>query len=586
MDIFNIFKMMGGLALFLFGMDAMGNALEKQAGGKLQGILGRLTDNPLKGFLLGMAVTAVIQSSSATTVMVVGFVNSGIMKLHQGIGIIIGSNVGTTITAWLLSLTGIQGDSFFMKLMKPSNFSPVLAFIGIVLYMFCKSDKKKGVGTILLGFAILMTGMDTMSGAVKPLANEPWFTDLFLAFSNPVLGILAGAVLTAIIQSSSASVGILQALSLTGAVPVATALPIIMGQNIGTCATALISSVGTNKDARRVAIVHLYFNIIGVALFSLGFYGLNALIGFEFAKGPANAFNIAVIHTTFNITASLVLLPLAGVLEKLALLTIPDDKKADEYVLLDERLLTTPPVAVERARIVTCDMAEVARASLLQAMSLTHSWQPELVDKIVRQEDTVDNYEDQLGSYLVKLSGCDLSAEDNRNVNTLLHTITDLERISDHSLNLSETAREIKEKKIVFSPAAQEELQVLEQALQDLVERTIACFEKQDVAAAAKVEPLEEVIDQLVRQIKTRHIARLQAGQCTIEYGFVLNDLLTNYERVADHCSNIAVAMIEAAHDSFDTHAYLSRVKEGDEAFDRRLARYTARYPIGKEAEE
>ena len=584
MSIFNFFSLLGGLALFLFGMDTMGNALEKQAGGKLQTILSRLTDSPLKGFGLGLAVTAVIQSSSATTVMVVGFVNSGIMQLHQAIGIIIGSNVGTTVTSWLLSLTGLQGDSLFISLLKPSSFSPLLAFIGIVLYMFCKSEKKKGVGTILIGFAVLMTGMETMSGAVQPLADEPWFTDLFLAFSNPILGILAGAILTAIIQSSSASVGILQALCTTGVVTYATALPIVMGQNIGTCATALISSVGANKDARRVAFVHLYFNIIGVIFFSTIYYSLNAVIGFAFVNESASAVGIAIIHSTFNILASIVMLPFSSLLEKLAILTIKDDKKPDQFQLLDERLLSTPAVAAGRARVVTCDMAEVARMSLLQAMSLTHNFSAELADKVDRQEDSIDHYEDQLGTYLVKLSACDMTMADSHSVNTLLHTISDFERIGDHAQNLCKTAREMNDKNIVFSDAAQRELGVLEAAIQDLIDRTITSFEKSDMGEAAKVEPMEQVIDDLVRQIKTRHIARLQAGTCSIEYGFVLNDLLTNYERVADHCSNIAVAMIEVAQDSFDTHAYLGKIKEGDEDFEKRFAKYLARYPLSKES--
>lgn len=584
MSVLNFFSLLGGLALFLFGMDTMGNALEKQAGGRLQTILSRLTDNPLKGFGLGLAVTAVIQSSSATTVMVVGFVNSGIMQLHQAIGIIIGSNVGTTVTSWLLSLTGLEGDSLFITLLKPSSFSPVLAFIGIVLYMFCKSEKKKGVGTILIGFAVLMTGMETMSGAVKPLANEPWFTDLFLAFSNPILGILAGAILTAIIQSSSASVGILQALCATGVVTYATALPIVMGQNIGTCATALISSVGANKDARRVAIVHLYFNVIGVIFFSTIYYTLNAVIGFGFVNESASAVGIAVIHSTFNILASFVMLPFSALLEKLAMLTIKDDKKPDQFQLLDERLLSTPAVATDRARVVTCDMAEVARMSLLQAMSLTHNFSAELADKVDRQEDSIDHYEDQLGTYLVKLSACDMTMADSHSVNTLLHTISDFERIGDHAANLCKTAREMNDKQIIFSDAAQRELGVLEAAIQDLIDRTITSFEKNDMTEAAKVEPMEQVIDDLVRQIKTRHIARLQAGTCSIEYGFVLNDLLTNYERVADHCSNIAVAMIEVAQNSFDTHAYLGKIKEGDEAFNERFAKYLARYPLSKES--
>ena len=440
MSIFNVFSLAGGLALFLFGMDIMGKALEKQAGGKLQTILSKLTDNPLKGFGLGLVVTAVIQSSSATTVMVVGFVNSGIMELHQAIGVIMGSNVGTTVTSWILSLSGLQGDSFWIKLLKPSSFSPILAFIGIILFMFCKSEKKKGVGTILLGFAILMTGMSTMSAAVAPLEHEEWFTSLFVRFSNPIIGVLAGAILTGIIQSSSASVGILQALSSTGAITFGSAIPLIMGQNIGTCVTALISSVGTNKNARRAAIVHLYFNIIGVMVFLAAFYSLNALVDFSFVNDTIDAFGIAMVHTAFNLAATAVLLPFSNVLEKLAILTIPDDKTGtpEKFQILDERLLATPAVAADRAKVTTGDMAEIARTCLLQAMSLTHCWDDALAQKVSEQEENIDHYEDALGTYLVQLSSREMSQQDSRSVNTLLHTIGDFERIGDHAVNIAE----------------------------------------------------------------------------------------------------------------------------------------------------
>jgi len=585
MTVFNLFSLAGGLALFLYGMDIMGKSLEKEAGGKLQTILSKMTSSPLKGFALGLVVTAVIQSSSATTVMVVGFVNSGIMELHQAIGVIMGSNVGTTATSWILSLAGLKGDSFWVSLLKPTSFSPVLAFIGIILYMFCKSEKKRGVGSILLGFAILMTGMTVMSTAVEPLQNEQWFISLLLRFSNPILGILAGAVLTAIIQSSSASVGILQALSVTGVVTFGSAIPIILGQNIGTCVTALIASVGTNKNARRAAFVHLYFNIIGVLLFSSVFYSLNAILHFAFLSTNISTLGIAIVHSTFNLLTTAVLLPLNRLLEKLAILTIPDDAKADEFSLLDERLLATPAVAVDRARVTTIDMAEVARASLLQAMSLTHRWSDETAAGVNREEEAIDHYEDALGTYLVQLSSREMTHEDSRSVNTLLHTISDFERIGDHSVNLMKTAQEIHDKNILFSPHAQEELEVLEGALQDLVNRTFDSFEKNDIVQAGKIEALEQVIDTLVREIKTRHIARLQAGSCSIEYGFVLEDLLTNYERVADHCSNIAVAMIEVSQDSFDTHAYLSKLKDGgNEGFSRRYEKYRARYPFPEDA--
>ena len=582
MTVFNVFSLLGGLALFLFGMDIMGKALEKQAGGQLQKILSKLTDNPLKGFFLGLCVTAVIQSSSATTVMVVGFVNSGIMELHQAIGVIMGSNVGTTVTSWILSLSGLQGDSLFIQLLKPTSFSPVLAFIGILLYM-CKSEKKKGVGTILIGFAVLMTGMTTMSNAVLPLQNEAWFTNLFIRFSNPLLGVLVGAVVTGIIQSSSASVGILQALSATGVITYGSAIPIIMGQNIGTCVTALISSVGANKNARRAAMVHLYFNIIGVTLFLAVFYGANLLLDFAFVNETVTAWGIAVVHSIFNLTATAVLLPFANGLEKLAILTIPDDAEKESFALLDERLLNTPAVAVERARAATADMAELARVGVVQAMSLTHKWDDSLAQKVREEEEKVDKYEDALGTYLVKLSSREMSHTDSQSVNTLLHTISDFERISDHSVNVLSSAEEIHAKSIAFSQDAQEELQVLEGAVQDVLSRTTDAFRKGDLHMAGKVEPLETVVDELVRAIKARHVARLQTGSCSIEYGFVLEDLLTNYERVCDHCSNVAVAQIEVAQDSFDTHAYLNDLRYGNETkeseqFQRRLDRYRERY--------
>ena len=582
MTVFNVFSLLGGLALFLFGMDIMGKALEKQAGGQLQKILSKLTDNPLKGFFLGLCVTAVIQSSSATTVMVVGFVNSGIMELHQAIGVIMGSNVGTTVTSWILSLSGLQGDSFLINMLKPTSFSPVLAFIGILLYMG-KSEKRKGVGTILIGFAVLMTGMTAMSNAVLPLQNEAWFTNLFIRFSNPLLGVLVGAVVTGIIQSSSASVGILQALSATGVITYGSAIPIIMGQNIGTCVTALISSVGANKNARRAAMVHLYFNIIGVTLFLAVFYGANLLLDFAFVNETVTAWGIAVVHSIFNLTATAVLLPFANGLEKLAILTIPDDAEKESFALLDERLLNTPAVAVERARAATADMAELARVGVVQAMSLTHKWDDSLAQKVREEEEKVDKYEDALGTYLVKLSSREMSHADSQSVNTLLHTISDFERISDHSVNILSSAEEIHAKSIEFSKDAQEELQVLEGAVQDVLSRTTDAFRKGDLHMAGKVEPLETVVDELVRAIKARHVARLQTGSCSIEYGFVLEDLLTNYERVCDHCSNVAVAQIEVAQDSFDTHAYLNDLRYGNETkeseqFQRRLDRYRERY--------
>ena len=584
MDIFGVLTMIGGLALFLYGMHVMGDGLAKTSGGKLEQILEKFTSSPMRAVLLGAGVTAVIQSSSATTVMVVGFVNSGIMKLNQAVGIIMGANIGTTVTSWLLSLTGIQGDNLFVELLKPSSFTPILAIVGVSMILFAKSSRPKDIGTIMIGFSVLMFGMDTMSEAVKPLADVPEFTRLFTVFENPILGVIAGTILTAVIQSSSASVGILQALCLTGAVSYSSAIPIIMGQNIGTCVTALISSVGANKNARRAAMVHLYFNIIGVTVFLAGFYGLNAVVHFDFVNETIAAWGIAVVHSAFNIAATLILLPFANGLEKLAILTIPDDAEKESFALLDERLLNTPAVAVARAHSATADMAELARVGVMQAMSLTHTWDDTLAQKVRDEESKVDQYEDALGTYLVKLSSRELNHADSQSVNTLLHTISDFERISDHSVNLLESAQEMHTKEINFSTDAREELQVLEDAVQDVLNRTTDAFRKDDLHLASKVEPLETVVDELVRAIKARHVARLQAGSCSIEYGFVLEDLLTNYERVCDHCSNVAVAQIEVAQDSFDTHAYLNDLRSGhastkeSEQFQRRLNRYRERY--------
>ena len=580
-----MFTLMGGIAMFLYGMDLMGKSLEQTAGSKLQGILSTMTASPVRALLLGMAVTAVIQSSGATTVMAVGFVNSGLMELHQAIGVIMGANVGTTVTGWLLSLSGLEGDSVITQMLNPNAWSPILGFIGIWLYTFGK-DRRRGVGKIMLGFAILMTGMGIMSSAMSPLADEPWFMQLFLSFKNPVLGVIAGAVLTAVLQSSSASVGILQALCSTGAVTFSAAVPIIMGQNIGTTVTALISSAGANKNAKRTAFVHLYFNLIGTVVFLLGFYGLNAVIGFSFFNETANTFGIAIVHTVFNLVTTAILLPFNRVLERLAIMTVPDSPtdSGEQHSLLDERLLTTPSVAVGRAMLVGGDMAEICRTALLQAMSTTRVWNDAIADEVTRKEDAVDHYEDVLGTYLVKLSAKHLSQDDNRTVNTLLHTIGDFERVSDHAVNLIKAAKEIRDKSIQFSEEALNDLSVLEAAVQDIVNRTVDAFQKNDVYAAKKIEPLEEVVDGLVREVKSRHIMRLQAGACSIEYGFVLDDLLTNYERIADHCSNIAVAMIEVSLDRFDTHEYLNAVKHGEDVkFERRYEKYRDRYTFEPE---
>ena len=586
MSVQSIIQLLGGVGLFLFAIKLISEALQLIAGDRLRQLIGTLTKTPIMGVLVGACVTILIQSSSATTVMTVSFVDAGLMTLTQAIGVIMGANIGTTVTGWLLSLSGLEGDSFITQMMNPNAWSPILGFIGIWMYMIGK-DRKRGVGKIMLGFAILMAGMNTMSHAMSPLADEPWFMDLFLSFKNPILGVIAGAVLTAVLQSSSASVGILQALTSTGAVTYSTAVPIIMGQNIGTTVTALISSAGANKNAKRTAFVHLYFNVIGTILFLCGFYGLNALIGFAFFNDTANTFGIAIVHTIFNVVTTAILLPFNRLLEKLAILTVPDSPSdtKQENTLLDERLLATPSVAVGRAMLTGGDMAEICRTSLLQAMSTTRAWNDAIADEVIRKEDAVDHYEDVLGTYLVKLSAKHLSVEDNRSVNTLLHTIGDFERISDHAVNIIKTAEEIRDKDIKFSEEALNDLSVLEAAVQDIVNRTVDAFQKGDTYAAGKIEPLEQVVDGLVREVKTRHIARLQAGVCTIEYGFVLDDLLTNYERIADHCSNIAVAMIEVAADKFDTHEYLANVKHGGSVkFERRYEKYRGRYTFPPEA--
>ena len=587
MSIFNVFSLFGGLALFLFGMDVMGKGLEKLAGGKLQIILEKLSSRPLRGFLLGLLVTAVIQSSSATTVMVVGFVNSGVMQLRQAISVIMGANVGTTVTAWILSLSGIEGDSWWVQILKPSNFSPVLALIGIILYMFCKSDRKKDTGSILLGFAILMTGMDAMSAAVAPLSEVPVFTRLFTAFENPILGLLAGAVLTGIIQSSSASVGILQALSDTGAVSYGSAIPIILGQNIGTCVTAMLSSVGTTKNARRAALVHLYFNIIGAVGFLSVFYLLRAIFQFQFVELPIDRMGIAVVHTTFNLLATALMLPFARWLEKLAYVTIPDEPsgKPESFVLLDERLLSTPAVAVEQSRNLAVEMAALARTALLKAMALTEKWDDKLAAEVEQAEEQIDHYEDVLGTYLVHLSSRSMTLEDSREVSKLLNTITDLERIGDHAVNVLKAAKELHDKQLRFSEAARQEMQVLTGAVQEALDKALEAFRRDDVYLAGKVEPMEQVVDELTRELKARHILRLQNGVCTIELGFIFSDLLNNYERVADHCSNLAVAVIEMAQDSFDTHEYLAGIKAGDQKFAQRLEKYRRRYTMPEQAE-
>ena len=579
--IFKIITLLGGLALFLFGMDVMGKALERQAGGKLQTILAKMSSNVFKGFLLGMGVTAVIQSSSATTVMVVGFVNSGIMTLKQAVGVIMGSNIGTTVTAWILSLSGLEGDSFLIRFFKPSTLAPLIGVIGVVLYMG-SNEKRKGIGTIMLGFMALMTGMDIMGDSMEFLETEPWFARLMISFSNPIVGILFGAGLTAIIQSSSASVGILQGLCGTGVVTFGSAIPIILGQNIGTCITAIIGAIGANRNARRTAMVHLLFNVVGVLIFVVVFYGLGLLIDWKFLNQSAAAWDIAVIHTCFNVAATCVLMPMNGLLVKLAYLFIPKEQTPQKVELLDERLLATPAVAVQRAHEIAGQMAADAAKAMHLATGLTKEFDTGILEQVTELEDKTDRYEDALNTYLVKLSNMNLSVSDNRILNTLLYTVSDIERMADHAMSVAKAALEIDQKKIEFSKQAQGELAVLVQAVLDIVDRTVSAYAGFDLAQAIKIEPQEQVVDALVREVKSRHVRRLRNGLCTVEYGFVLEDLLTACERTADHCSNIAVEMIQVAEGKLEAHEYLNALKAGElqesAAFTERFARYRAQY--------
>lgn len=587
MDFFGILTMIGGLALFLYGMEVMGNGLSKASGGRMETLLEKLTSSKLRAVILGAGVTAVVQSSSATTVMVVGFVNSGIMKLSQAIGIIMGANVGTTITSWLLSLSGIESESFFIRLLKPTSFSPVLAVIGVAFLMFSKKDKLKDIGTVLVGFAVLMFGMDTMSGAVKPLADVPEFTGILTAFSNPILGLLAGTALTAVIQSSSASVGILQALCATGSVTYSVAIPIIMGQNIGTCVTAMLSGIGASKNARRAALVHLYFNVLGTVIFMVVFYAIHAAIPFTFMQDSANAAGIAIVHTAFNIFATGLLLPFSNLLEKLACFTIKDEDgvvgqqetKTENIQILDPRFLNTPGFALEQCRTAAIDMAAYAKEALFLAMGLINDYDKTVAKRVVELENKVDHYEDELGTYLVKLSSKNLSEKDSHTLSFLLHNIGDFERISDHAVNIKEAAQEMKEKNLSFSNKAQEELRVFTDAVKDIVNTSFLVFQEEDIQLAKMIEPLEEVIDYLNVELKKRHIKRLRKGKCTIEMGFILSDVTTSYERVSDHCSNIAVSLLEISEDEFDTHEYLDMLKASENPeFKENVQRFQKRY--------
>lgn len=581
MNIFDFLSLIGGLALFLFGMQVMGNALEKKAGGQLNTVLGKITDNPIKGFGLGLGITSIVQSSSATTVMLVGLVNSEIITLKQSIYVIMGANVGTTVTAWLLSLTGISGDSVIVQLLKPSSFTPVLALIGIIFYMFVKNTEKKDTGMILLGFAVLMYGMESMSGAVSGLKEVEGFTNLLTVFSNPILGVLAGALLTAIIQSSSASVGILQALSTTGAITYASAIPIIMGQNIGTCVTALISSIGANKNAKRVAFVHLYFNIIGTVALLLLFYAVNSFVHFAFVDLQANQFGIAITHSMFNLLCTALLLPFGAGLGKLATLTIKDAPTKEEATLLDERLLITPSVALERAEAVTADMADAAVSSIKTAMPLLNIYDAPTAKKVRKYEKDADVYEDAIGSYLVKLSNEDISETENHKITKLLKLIGDFERISDHAVNIVGSAEEINSKHIEFSDEAKHEVSILKEAVFEITDLAYGAFIDNDLDKASLVEPLEQTIDILVEQIKLHHILRLQKSECTIDHGFVLSDILTNLERTADHCSNIAACITEISENaSFDMHKYLGDIRNDTDEFKSNFKMYKNKYSL------
>ena len=589
MDIFDVLSMVGGLALFLYGMHIMGDALAKMSGGKLEKVVERLTSNKWSAVLLGAGVTAVIQSSGATTVMVVGFVNSGIMKLNQAVGIIMGANIGTTATSWLLSLSGIDGGSFFLQMLKPTSFTPILAVIGAILVVFCKSEKKHNIGTILLGFAILMYGMTAMSSAVEPLKDVPQFTQILTKFENPLLGVIAGFVLTTIMQSSSVSVGILQALCSTGAVSYALALPIIMGQNIGSCTTAMISSVGASKDAKRAAAVHFYFNVIGTVVFMLVFYISNAFVHYAFLPQAANEVGIATIHSIFNIAATIVLLPLSGFLEFLAVKTIKDDDEEEDELskhdkvlqLLDPVFLERPGFAIMQCQKVASAMAELSMKSVGRAVGLLTAYDEEIAERIRKEEDTVDKYEDQLGTYLLRLSTKDLSKEDGHRLSLMLHSLGDIERISDLAVNILLAVEQMHKKELIFSKKAMDELAVYSKALKDILTMTVNAFEQNDRYKAALVQPLEELMDDMNKELKKRHVKRLRKGKCTIELGLSLSDISDTYERISDHCSNIATCVIQVEDDELDAHEHRKEVKEQDAKwYDEQYRAYEQKYAL------
>jgi len=569
MSVYDVLNLLGGIALFLFGMHTLSAGLEKLAGGKLEHWLEKATSRPIKGVVLGAIITAVIQSSAATTVMIIGFVNSGLMKLSQAIGVIMGANIGTTATSWLLSLQSIDGSEGFsiLNILKPTTFTPVLAAIGVFLIMFTKSDRKKTIGMILAGFAVLMFGMNSMSAATASLEQNETFCNILMMFSNPILGVIAGAVLTAVLQSSSASIGILQSIAIsTGKVTYSIALPLLLGQNIGSCVTALISSIGANKPAKRVAVVHLYFNVIGTVVFLSVFYLINAFVNLPFMEESLNAVGIAVIHTGFNVLTTALFLPFTKQLEKLACLTVrdkPGEKKQDAP-MLDERLLKTPSVAIEQCRNVSVRMAELTLETLKTSLDNVMDYDQKKCTEVIENENSIDLYEDKIGSYILKISSKDLSETDSKVVSMMLHTIGDLERISDHAVNIVEAAEEMHKKKIKFSDQAVNELKIMIKAVNEILDMSIKSFMTADVSLAKCVEPLEDVIDQLRNELKSRHIERLRSGKCTIELGFILQDLLTNFERVSDHCSNIAVYLIQINDNSMDTHEYMNELKKLD----------------------
>ena len=579
--VFSLFTLVGGLAFFLYGMSVMSSGLEKLAGGKLETTLRKMTDNKFKSLALGAGITIAIQSSSAMTVMLVGLVNSGIMQFDKTVGVIMGSNVGTTLTAWILSTVGIESSNVFIKLLKPEVFSPVVAFIGILLIMVSKKDKRKSIGGILVGFAVLMFGMELMKDAVEPLTEMEGFKNVLTAFKNPILGVIVGAVFTGVIQSSAASVGILQALALTGNITFGMAIPIIMGQNIGTCVTALLSSIGVNKNAKRVGVIHISFNIIGTVLFLVIFYGLDAVFKFAFTDLPIDSVWIAAVHSIFNILATLVLLPFSKLLVKIADIVVKDTEQKQSYSFIDERLLSTPSVAIAECNNKTVEMAQIARDNIDIALKLFDEFSEEKAKQVKALEDKLDKYEDHLGTCLVKLSSKEISASDSRTVAKQLHTIDDFERIGDHALNLAQVAAEINAKNIAFSPKADGDIRILSLAIREILDITINAFSKNDTELAKSVEPLEQVIDDIIATIKNQHIKRLQSGDCTIQMGFVLSDLLTNYERISDHCSNIAAALIETHEDVFDVHEYLNEVKNsGNEQFENKFKQYKEKYSI------